>query len=102
MRLIDADALLDAYENIDWYTVHKTGYMTSGATSSDNPVIHYYDGEEVIKNAPTIDAVPVVRCRECKHHEDEEIGMIYCPNVLGGWVAENWFCADGERKEGVV
>lgn len=47
-----------------------------------------------------IDAVPVVRCRECKYHEDEEIGMVYCPNALGGWVAENWFCADGERKEG--
>lgn len=48
----------------------------------------------------TIDAVPVVRCRECKYHEDEEIGMVYCPNMIGGWVVENWFCADGERKEG--
>ena len=47
-----------------------------------------------------IDAVPVVRCKDCKHHEDEEIGMVYCPNALGGWVAENWFCADGEREEG--
>ena len=48
----------------------------------------------------TIDAVPVVRCKDCKYHEDEEIGMVYCPNALGGWVAENWFCAEGERKEG--
>ena len=25
----------------------------------------------VIENAPTVDAVPVVRCRECKHHRDQ-------------------------------
>ena len=47
-----------------------------------------------------LDVEVVVRCRECKYHEDEEIGMVYCPNALGGWVRENWFCADGERKEG--
>lgn len=40
---------------------------------------------------------PVVRCKDCKHHEDEEPGMVYCPNLVGGWVGENWFCADGER-----
>jgi hypothetical protein len=40
----------------------------------------------------------IVRCRECKHHEDEEPGMVYCPKIVGSWVSENWFCADGERK----
>ena len=54
-----------------------------------------------LDDSPTIDAVHVVRCKHCKYHEDEEIGMVYCPNVIGGWVGENWFCADGERKEGV-
>lgn len=56
--------------------------------------------KEEIRYAPTVDAVPVVRCKDCKHHEDEEIGMVYCPNSIGGWVGENWFCADGERKDG--
>jgi len=28
--------------------------------------------------------VKVVRCKDCKHHADEEIGMVYCPNVVGG------------------
>lgn len=58
------------------------------------------DADEMFANAPTVDAVEVCRCLECKHHEDEEIGMVYCPNMLGGWVEENWFCADGERKDG--
>ena len=55
---------------------------------------------ELIEKAPTIDAVPVVRCKDCKHHEDEKIGMVYCRNKFCGWVWKNWFCADGELKEG--
>ena len=34
----------------------------------------HYTAEDVImmiKTAPTVDAVPVVRCRECKHHRDK-------------------------------
>lgn len=59
MRMIDADDLMKKYELIDWYSVSKSGGLMRGATSEDNPVIHYYDGEEVIKNAPTIEAEPV-------------------------------------------
>lgn len=62
MRLIDADDLMKKYELIHWYSVSKSGGLMRGATSEDNPVIHYYDGEEVIKNAPTIEAEPVRHC----------------------------------------
>ena len=79
MRLIDADALMDE--------------------ANSDGAYGYVDAKQ-ISDAPTVDAVPVVRCKDCKYHEDEEIGMVYCPNALGGWVAENWFCAEGERKEG--
>lgn len=44
------------------------------------------------------DVVPVVRCKDCKYKEDEEPGMIYCQNQIGGWVREDFFCADGERR----
>lgn len=53
----------------------------------------------MIKTAPTVDAVPVVRCRECKHHHDCEthfcdaLGMD-CPDD------SEFFCSYGERKEG--
>lgn len=40
----------------------------------------------------------IVRCGECKHHGDVEPGMVYCPKIVGSWVSENWFCADGERE----
>ena len=102
-RLIDADNLLKQYERIDWYSVSKEGKFMRGATMEDNPFIHYYDGEEIIKNAPTVDAVEVVRCRECKHRGTDD-----CIFHIKGEPADeelllkldNDFCSYGERKEG--
>ena len=39
----------------------------------------------------------VVRCKDCKWHEEEQPGMVYCPNTVGGWVKDDWFCKGGER-----
>ena len=47
------------------------------------------------------DAVEVVRCKDCKHHEDEEPRMAYCPNIVGSWVNEDFFCGYGERTNEV-
>jgi len=41
----------------------------------------------------------VVRCKDCKFHTYEEPGMVYCPTNIGGWVEEDFFCKDGERRE---
>ena len=41
----------------------------------------------------------ITRCKECKYHEDEEPGMVYCHNILGGWVNDDFFCAYGERRD---
>ena len=43
--------------------------------------------------------VRVVRCKDCRWHEQEQPGMVYCPDVVGSWVEDDWFCADGERRE---
>ena len=93
MRLIDAENILKEYEHIDWYCVSKEGQFMIGATTEDNPFIHYYDGEEIIKNAPTVDAVEVVRCRDCKHRHSDS----WCEYVDDD---DNFYCARGERKEG--
>ena len=44
---------------------------------------------------------PVLRCKDCRFHENEEIGMVYCPAVVGGWVEDNWFCKGGEKIDEV-
>ena len=93
MRLIDAENILKEYEHIDWYCVSKEGQFMRGATTEDNPLIHYYDGEEIIKNAPTVDAVEVVRCKDCKYRYSDS----WCEYVDDD---DNFYCARGKRKEG--
>ena len=103
MRLIDAENLLKEYERIDWYSVSKNGQFTRGATTEDNPFIRYYNGEEIIKNAPTIDAAPVVRCRDCKHAWIHPCGYVYCHrdgrNAYEMTFNLDSFCSYGERKD---
>ena len=48
--------------------------------------------------APAANVVPVVRCEKCAHHEDEEPGMVYCQQIVGGWVPNEFFCAEGEEQ----
>lgn len=67
----------------------------------------YFVGDEVfvnikaVENSPTIDAVPVVRCGDCKYCYAE--GFVNVRNVCEkhydfGNVDDDWFCADGERR----
>jgi hypothetical protein len=79
MRLIDADALKE--------------YATGGVTSVGLLTLAEID------NAPTIDAVPVVRCKDCKykfsangHNKDG------CPLDGVGLMHDDDFCSCGERK----
>ena len=56
----------------------------------------------ILKAIPTIDAVPVVRCRECKHYKD--LGTYYrlmdCTHRDGLTNPyEDDFCSYGQRKE---
>lgn len=80
MRLIDADAL-----------PKYTGY----ALSADEVA-------KAVEVAPTIDAVPVVRCKDCKWWGDidprNRYTDCYC-HVVECSTEPDWFCADGERKD---
>lgn len=78
MRLIDADELMEKY--------HKT------------PV---WDSWVEINNSPTIDAVPVVRCKDCVFAE-ERYSHLSCMNGISyrnSWNEPDAFCSYGERKE---
>lgn len=78
-RLIDADAL------------HRKVMMETNPYGK--PTIDYDSGVKVlewIEQAPTINAVEVVRCKDCKYFETP-----LCENDDN---YDDWFCADGERK----
>ena len=55
---------------------------------------------ERIKNAPTIDAVPVVRCRECvsRGNSSNFPAMIYCKRLYC-YKSPEGYCDEGQRKE---
>ena len=81
MRLIDAEAL--------------KSYMDECSKESRFRAYYGY-AESFINHATTIDAVPVVRCWECKHHNKPP-----CPMRLSfNWTEDDDFCSYGERKEG--
>ena len=98
MRLIDADRL-----NKPIYAEEDN---ITGSGMSYDEICGYNDGIDIawnkIDQAPTIDAVPVVLCRDCKHYE------IHKPKVLENCERKGYiipmkpddFCSYGERKEG--
>ena len=60
----------------------------------------YVDAKQ-IADAPTVDAVEVVRCRQCKHCDPENH---HCDHHMGTVAPlkrePDDFCSYGERKEG--
>ena len=96
MRLIDADALM-SYVRQHWEEL----YPKDGATI------------DAILVAPTVDAVEVVRCKDCIHkptgsgvnHDIEFPGQDYrcpcrCEDYWYSWMPDDdWFCANGERRK---
>lgn len=88
MRLIDADAL-------EYQMLYRENWLKG--TGSEAQAIW----KEDIDSQHTIDAVPVVRCRECKHYKPSKYNggtALYC-GVIDGFPKEHWFCADGQRRE---
>lgn len=46
-----------------------------------------------LSEMPTVDAVPVVRCKDCTFHNEINCPQYYRRNEL----PNDWFCADGDR-----
>ena len=88
MRLIDANALLEKVVfrlPID----NKNAEVIAGCVDITR---------RLIENAPTVDAVEVVRCKDCQYSAMCEDGTVMC------WVYRtklhpDAFCSYGERKD---
>lgn len=42
---------------------------------------------------------PIGRCVDCKYHDAEEPGMVYCSKMIDGWIKNDFFCAIWEAKQ---
>lgn len=99
-RLIDANALKDdlresynALKKIYDRLEHNEDRAICGGQLST-----FLEAILRVKEAPAVDAVPVVRCGKCKHYEPCEGGKDYCC-WHGSGVVENDFCSYGERRD---
>ena len=56
-----------------------------------------------LRNAPSADVAPVVRCKDCKYWQDNNDGYPHeeCRWGNGETPEPDDFCSYGERKEGV-
>ena len=54
----------------------------------------------MIDKRPTIDAVEVVRCKDCIRTKeiDEYTGRLWC-SIHRGYMEDTYYCADGLRRE---
>ena len=108
-RLIDKNVLLDALEqwrNDDPY--RKLRWPRERWVRA----VGIYSLETVVKNMKTVDAVEVVRCRDCKHYHaaigwcdklsffQTSDGEPCSPSESREWkkFEENDFCSCGERR----
>ena len=86
-RLIDADRAMEIVRNQG--IAHPNAYhLTNYATL-------------ILREAPTVDAVEVVRCRDCKNCDPENY---HCDHPMGTVAPlrrkPDDFCSYGERKDG--
>ena len=83
MRLIDADRALEIV--LDQGIAHPNAYhLTNYATL-------------ILREAPTVDAVEVIRCKDCAVPHNKYTG---CPKLNGLVTPPDFYCPFGERKEG--
>ena len=88
MRLIDADRAMEIVR--DQGIAHPNAYhLTNYATL-------------ILREAPTVDAVKIVRCKDCKHYKSAhwENRTNYCGRIVTIKVQPYDFCRYGERKDG--
>ena len=87
-RMIDAYALEKAIRTD--YFEHFTQYHDTDQIALIDMVC------DDIEESPTVDAVEVVRCRDCKHRD----GTPGQPNIDCWQMHDDDFCSYGERKDG--
>lgn len=101
-RLIDADATVIGLD-----TALACSRVVAGKDAIQNKALDLFeDARNFVAKMPTIDAVPVVRCKDCVHYYEREP---VCLKIYsdGNVSADAWqerkpddFCSYGERKDG--
>lgn len=97
MRLIDADAfLMDSIKEKQFFICREDALNDIFVIATV-----YRDLKKALANTPTIDAVEVVRCKDCRHTVHSRIypEVLICTlTKMCGETDPEFFCANGERE----
>lgn len=103
MRLIDADALIGKFNE----KVDMAECLVNARTAERFAT--FCALADAVEEMPTVDAVPVVRCKDCKYYKISELHPPYkfCFRLrhptenrsVGYKFADDDFCSYGKRKE---
>ena len=105
-RLIDANALCEKIGNMKYEITNNRGGYRYCNEDEKNEWEKLDSFDSLVCDATTVDAVEVVRCKDCKHYDNSE-GICWChlnskfyPGGLD-WHSfpEDGFCSYGERME---
>lgn len=93
-KYIEKSVLLEAFTNAEHPIQYPDGSHGLG--------LGYADFRAILFDLPAADVVEVVRCKDCKWchagycEKYDDLIPFGCANKL--W--DDWFCADGEKKNG--
>ena len=96
MRLIDADQMAvdesEAYMSAQVQITDDLKWLVNFAAHSKI--------QRLIADTPTVDAVPVVRCRDCKHSY-EDLGGLCCSYgpCVDCPVSSDFWCSNGRKED---
>ena len=94
MRLIDADAFIRFLAE---QKVKETGAFTKGVNKALNIAISALKNPQI---TPAVDAVPVVRCRECRYYAASGATTSFCIHPGGmKFTSDSDYCSRGKRRD---
>lgn len=92
MRIIDADKL-------------RLSYWVSPTSTVSTAGQYYFYSQDEVDNAPTIDAEPVVRCKDCHYAKPynkiwqlPKRDTLVCTHFANDEVDNNFFCGYAIKK----
>lgn len=94
MRLIDADKLIVVFNE------KKEVWRGNGVLPS-NESLMWLAAMDITSNAPTVDAVPITRCKDCINWDKEWTTHPpdhYCP-AIDQFTSANFYCGYAEKLE---
>lgn len=103
--LISREAAIDAIVSVTVFPdADYIKNLCENPSNSEDWLGGVCDAINAVEDVNAVDAVPVVRCRECRNWETDWKpnnsidGEHFCP-MISSVISGEWFCAYGERRD---